>query len=58
MSMERESLEKEVKMLQEKRVSHQEHSTDYLVTRWTEITVGGENGKLVWTLVEARAPAS
>ena len=45
-------------MFQEKRVSHQEDSTDYLVTRWTEITVGGENGKLVWTLVAAREPAS
>lgn len=45
-------------MFEEKRDSHQEHTTDYLITRWTEITVGGENGKLVWTFVEAQEPAS
>jgi len=45
-------------MLEEKADRHHEHSTGYSITRRKEITVGDENGKLVWTLVEAQEPAS
>jgi hypothetical protein len=45
-------------MFEEKRDSQQEHTTDYSIIRCKESTVGGENGKLVWTFVEAQEPAS